>query len=76
VAPAGSVAVSPSDSRHGVFRCGSVPGPASHPSTVSAFFDGRNASVGDGVERALGRKPRDFFDWVREIAATGVWQAA
>jgi uncharacterized protein YbjT (DUF2867 family) len=44
--------------------------------TVSAFFDGRNASVGDGVERALGRKPRDFFDWVREIAATGVWQAA
>jgi uncharacterized protein YbjT (DUF2867 family) len=44
--------------------------------TVSAFFDGRNASVGDGVERALGRKPRDFVDWVREIAATGVWQAA
>jgi uncharacterized protein YbjT (DUF2867 family) len=44
--------------------------------TVSAFFDGRNASLGDGVERALGRKPRDFFDWVREIAATGVWKAA
>lgn len=43
--------------------------------TVSAFFDGRNASVGDGVQRALGRKPRDFVDWVRETAATGVWKA-
>ena len=43
---------------------------------LSQFFDGRNASVGDGVERALGRKPRDFADWAREIAATGVWNGA
>jgi uncharacterized protein YbjT (DUF2867 family) len=43
---------------------------------IAEFFDGRNASVGDGVERALGRKPRDFADWVSEIAATGVWNVA
>jgi uncharacterized protein YbjT (DUF2867 family) len=36
-------------------------------------LDGRNASLTDGVERALGRPPRDFADYVRETAATGVW---
>ena len=36
-------------------------------------LDGRNASVADGVTRALGRPPRDFADYVRETAATGVW---
>jgi uncharacterized protein YbjT (DUF2867 family) len=43
---------------------------------LAQFFDGRNASLGDGVERALGRKPRDFADWVGEVAATGVWDVA
>lgn len=38
-------------------------------------LDGRNASVADGVTRALGRPPRDFADYVRETAATGVWHA-
>lgn len=36
-------------------------------------LDGRNAHVTDGVERALGRAPRDFTDYVRATAATGVW---
>jgi uncharacterized protein YbjT (DUF2867 family) len=36
-------------------------------------LDGRNASVKDGVVRALGRPPRDFGDYVRKTAATGVW---
>jgi uncharacterized protein YbjT (DUF2867 family) len=36
-------------------------------------LDGRNASVADGVQRALGREPRDFADYARDIAATGVW---
>jgi uncharacterized protein YbjT (DUF2867 family) len=39
-------------------------------------LDGRNASVADGVQRALGRPPRDFRDYAREAAATGVWAAA
>ncbi|WP_229311529.1 NAD(P)H-binding protein [Larkinella rosea] len=36
-------------------------------------LDGRNASVADGVERALGRKPTDFSEYIRRTAATGVW---
>ena len=36
-------------------------------------LDGRNAEVGDGVERVLGRPARDFADYARVTAATGVW---
>jgi steroid delta-isomerase-like uncharacterized protein len=36
-------------------------------------LDGRNAATADGVERALGRAPRDFAEFAREAAATGVW---
>ena len=35
--------------------------------------DGRNASTTDGVRRALGREPKDFADYAREAAASGVW---
>ena len=42
----------------------------------SEVLDGRNASICDGVERALGRKPRDFADFAREAADTGVWEKA
>jgi hypothetical protein len=34
---------------------------------------GRNAYVTDGVQRGLGRQPRDFSDYVRDTVATGVW---
>lgn len=40
------------------------------------IFDGRNVYVADGVQRALGRPPRDFSDYVRRAAATGVWSAS
>jgi len=36
-------------------------------------LDGRNAHVTDGVQRALGRQPRDFSDYARAAARTGVW---
>ena len=36
---------------------------------------GRNAYVTDGVQRALGRQPRDFNDYVRDTVASGVWAA-
>lgn len=39
----------------------------------TTIFDGRNTSLTDGVQRALGRAPRDFSEYVRETAATGVW---
>ncbi|WP_424215957.1 NmrA family transcriptional regulator (plasmid) [Streptomyces sp. BI20] len=35
--------------------------------------DGRNALPTSGVEEVLGRRPRDFADYAREVAATGVW---
>jgi hypothetical protein len=37
-------------------------------------LDGHNAHVSDGVERALGRRARDFADYARAAAAaSGVW---
>jgi uncharacterized protein YbjT (DUF2867 family) len=39
-------------------------------------LDGRNARLADGVQRALGREPRDFGDYARRTAATGVWNGA
>jgi uncharacterized protein YbjT (DUF2867 family) len=38
-------------------------------------LDGRNAHLADGVQRALGRPPRDFADYAATPAATGVWAA-
>ena len=39
----------------------------------SEVMDGRNESLTDGVQRALGREPRDFADYTREAAASGIW---
>lgn len=41
----------------------------------STVLDGRNAYLTDGVERALGRPPKDFADYAREVAASGAWRA-
>jgi uncharacterized protein YbjT (DUF2867 family) len=38
-------------------------------------LDGRNTPVADGVRRALGCAPRDFADYVRRTAETGIWRA-
>jgi uncharacterized protein YbjT (DUF2867 family) len=38
-------------------------------------LDGRNSGVMHGVEEALGRPARDFSDYARRTAATGVWRA-
>ncbi|MFJ2500330.1 NmrA family NAD(P)-binding protein [Streptomyces sp. NPDC087539] len=37
------------------------------------ILDGRNARVVNGVEEVLGRRPRDFSDFAKDAAATGVW---
>ena len=42
----------------------------------TTVLDGRNATVTNGVEEALGRPARDFADWARSTAATGVWSGA
>lgn len=41
----------------------------------NTVLDGRNTPIADGVERALGRPPRTFADYVARTAATGVWGA-
>ena len=63
------------------------PAPAVPPALPSrrnpivAFFvglfrevlDGHNAHLADGVERALGRAPRDFQAYARAAATAGAW---
>ncbi len=51
--------------------------PGDYVSLVGYLFtsvlDGRNSHLSQDVERLLGRKPRDFADYARETAATGIW---
>lgn len=42
----------------------------------STVLDGRNAYLADGVQRALGRAPRDFSEFARQVARSGQWDAA
>ncbi len=42
----------------------------------TTVLDGRNAYLSDGVQRALNRDPRDFSDYARETAASGIWGGA
>jgi uncharacterized protein YbjT (DUF2867 family) len=41
----------------------------------TVVLDGRNSPVVHGVDDALGRPARDFSDYARATAATGVWGA-
>jgi len=41
----------------------------------TVVLDGRNSGLAHGVEAALGRPARDFADYARRTAATGVWRA-
>ena len=36
-------------------------------------LDGRNETLTDGVQRALGRQPKDFSAYATETAASGIW---
>jgi uncharacterized protein YbjT (DUF2867 family) len=70
------IAASPADFRAQLVASG-VPG-AETDLVIYLFttvLDGRNTPLADGVQRALGRPPRDFSDYVRRTAATGVWGA-
>lgn len=39
----------------------------------TTVLDGRNTPLADGVQRALARPARDFSDYVRRTADSGVW---
>lgn len=41
----------------------------------STVLDGRNAYLTDGVQRALGRPPKDFAHYARDVSKTGLWEA-
>jgi hypothetical protein len=41
----------------------------------TTVLDRRNARLTNGVQRALGRQPKDFADYARETAATGICSA-
>jgi len=65
----------PPDAFRAQLIAGGVPG-ADADLIIHLFttvLDGRNTPLTDGVQRALGRPPRDFSDYVRRTAATGVW---
>jgi uncharacterized protein YbjT (DUF2867 family) len=68
--------VSPADFRAGLAQ---AQVPAREADLVLYLFttvlDGRNERPADGVQRALGRAPRSFEDYVAHTAATGVWRA-
>ena len=42
----------------------------------SEVLDGRNSKTVDGVQRALGRAPRDFAEYARDATAAGAWAVA
>ncbi|PZO78717.1 MAG: NmrA family transcriptional regulator [Mesorhizobium amorphae] len=39
-------------------------------------LDGRNSGIADGVERVLGRPPRDFQSYIAGASAAGSWRPA
>jgi len=41
---------------------------------VTEVLDGRNAFLTDGVQQALGRKPRSFHEYARKTAREGYWE--
>lgn len=40
----------------------------------TTVLDGRNEYLTDGVQRALGREPKDFREYAETTAAAGLWQ--
>ena len=39
-----------------------------------SVLDGRNERLSNDIHRVLGRPPRDFADFARDVAATGFWR--
>ena len=70
------VTIGRDDFRTGLARAG-LPAPQIEllDYLFTTVLDGRNASVTDGVQQALGRPARDFRDYAQEVAESGVWNA-
>jgi uncharacterized protein YbjT (DUF2867 family) len=68
------VSITPEEYKTAAVAAG-VPAEEIEPLTdlFTTVLDGRNARLADGVQRALGREPRDFREYARATAATGAW---
>ncbi|MFG2592023.1 NmrA family NAD(P)-binding protein [Streptomyces sp. NPDC048438] len=64
--------VSVDDYRAGLRELGA---PEEFADLFTLIVDGRNANLVRGVQEALGREPKDFADYAKETAPTGVWDA-
>ena len=42
----------------------------------ATVLDGRNSSLSDGVQKALGRQPNDFMSYAKRVAESGLWRNA
>lgn len=51
------------------------PRPLTFAEILSTVLDGRSEYLSDGVERALRRSSRDFTEYTRDAAATGIWES-
>jgi hypothetical protein len=60
----------------GPIRSGVDGRPALPEDLVHLITGGRNASVADGAQRALGCPSQDSADYARATAATGAWDVA
>ena len=40
----------------------------------ATVLDGRNSYLTDGIQRALGRNPKDFTEYASAVAASGAWR--
>ncbi|MBP2324343.1 uncharacterized protein YbjT (DUF2867 family) [Kibdelosporangium banguiense] len=47
--------------------------PRAYVEMFRTVLDGRNSHVSDGVQQALGREPRDFSEYAKKTADSGVW---
>ncbi|MET4927443.1 NmrA family transcriptional regulator [Streptomyces sp. PSRA5] len=52
----------------------SVGAPEEFADLFELINDGRNAHLVDGVEEALGRRPKDFTQFAADVARTDVWR--
>ena len=75
--PAARCGSCPSRSTRSRPGCSRPASPRTRPRSSAFLFtevlDGRNAQPQDGVQRALGRAPRDFGEYARTTAASGAW---
>ena len=75
--PIGHISLSPADLRHGMLAEGMPEALAERMLDLERYFrEDRASEVTDDVRQVTGREPRRFADYVRETAATGVWNVS